>query len=158
MGQDIFLFHDTVRENLTLGKNYSSERLQCALNISYADEFVDQLPDGLDTVVGERGARLSGGQQQRLTIARAFLKDCDILLFDEATSSLDNESEKMVQKALEDLSENRTIIAVAHRLTTLQHYDRIYVMKEGVLVEEGTHRELLERGGEYAKLYQWGHS
>ena len=100
MGQDVFLFHDTIRENLTLGKNYSPEQIQTALKISYADEFVDRLPRGLETVVGERGTRLSGGQQQRLTIARAFLKDGDILLFDEATSSLDNESEKIVQKAL----------------------------------------------------------
>ena len=158
VGQDIFLFHDTIRENLTLGKNYSPEQIQTALRIAYADEFVDRLPEGLETVVGERGTRLSGGQQQRLTIARAFLKDCDILLFDEATSSLDNESEKVVQKALGDLAQNKTVLAIAHRLTSLQHYDRIYVMKEGGLVEVGSHQELLEKGGEYARLYQLGHS
>ena len=158
VGQDVFLFHDSIEENLTLGMKYSPEEIQRALNISYADEFVDQMPDGADTVVGERGARLSGGQRQRLTIARAFLKNCDILLFDEATSSLDNESEKVVQKALGDLAENKTVVAVAHRLTTLQHYDRIYVMREGALVEQGTHRQLLDKGGEYAKLYQLGHS
>ena len=158
VGQDIFLFHDTIRENLTLGKKYSAEQLQDALKISYADEFVNKLPEGLDTVVGERGARLSGGQQQRLTIARAFLEDCDILLFDEATSSLDNESEKVVQKAMSDLAENKTVVAIAHRLTSLQNYDRIYVMKAGHLIEQGTHQQLLEKGGEYTKLYQLSHS
>ena len=156
--QDVFLFHDTIRENLTLGENYSSDQIRSALGVSYADEFVDHLPQSLNTVVGERGARLSGGQQQRLTIARAFLEDCDILLFDEATSALDNESEKVVQRALGDLAKEKTVIAVAHRLTTLQKYDRIYVMKEGRLVEEGTHGQLLEKDGEYAKLYQLGHS
>ena len=101
---------------------------------------------------------MSGGQQQRLTIARAFLENCDIMLFDEATSALDNESEKVVQNALGDLARDKTVIAVAHRLTTLQNYDRIYVMKEGCLVEQGTHGQLLEKGGEYAKLYQLGYS
>ena len=154
VGQDIFLFHDTIRENLALGKEYSREQFVTALRMSYTKEFIDKLPQGLDTVVGERGARLSGGQQQRLTIARAILEDCDILLFDEATSSLDNESEKVIQKALADLAKKKTVIAIAHRLTSLKHYDRIYVMKEGQLVEEGTHGQLLQKGGEYAKLYQ----
>ena len=115
---------------------------------------MDRLPKGLDTVIGDRGAKLSGGQQQRLTIARAFLQNTDILLFDEATSALDNESEKVVQQALEAIAGNKTVIAVAHRLSTIQEYDQIFVMKEGRLVEQGTHGELIESSGEYKKLYE----
>ncbi len=154
VSQDIFLFHDTIRENLCVGKKFSEEEIQQALRVSYADEFVNKLPQGVDTIIGDRGTRLSGGQQQRLTIARAFLVSPDIFLFDEATSALDNESEKVVQKALDELSQDKTVIAVAHRLSTIQDFDRIYVLKEGELVEEGHHQELMEKNGEYRKLYE----
>lgn len=154
VSQDIFLFHDSIKSNLTIGKNFTDEQIQKALEVSYASEFVSKLPEGLETIIGDRGAKLSGGQQQRLTIARAFLQNTDILLFDEATSALDNESEKVVQQALESIAGNKTVIAVAHRLSTIQDYDRIYVMKEGSLVEEGTHHELMALNGEYKKLYE----
>jgi subfamily B ATP-binding cassette protein MsbA len=137
-----------------IGGDFTDEQIQKALDVSYASEFVDKLPLKLETVIGDRGAKLSGGQQQRLTIARAFLQNTDILLFDEATSALDNESEKVVQRALEAIAGNKTVIAVAHRLSTVQDYDRIFVLKDGKLVEEGTHAELISAAGEYKKLYE----
>ncbi|MBT7767768.1 MAG: ABC transporter ATP-binding protein, partial [Bdellovibrionales bacterium] len=121
--QDIFLFNDTVRENLTLGGSFSDQQISAALEVAYADQFVTELPDGVDTIIGDRGTRLSGGQQQRLTIARAFLQNPPILLFDEATSALDNESEKLVQQALDRLAADKTVIAVAHRLSTISSFD-----------------------------------
>ena len=154
VSQDIFLFHDTIRANLAIGGNFTEAQIRKALEVSYASEFVDRLPDGLETIIGDRGAKLSGGQQQRLTIARAFLQNTDILLFDEATSALDNESEKVVQQALEAIAGNKTVIAVAHRLSTIQDYDQIFVMKEGRLVEQGTHAELVANNSEYKKLYE----
>jgi subfamily B ATP-binding cassette protein MsbA len=154
VSQDIFLFHDTIRANLAIGKNYSDAEIQRALDVSYASEFVDKLPMKLETIIGDRGAKLSGGQQQRLTIARAFLQNTEILLFDEATSALDNESEKVVQRALEAIAGNKTVIAVAHRLSTIQDYDQIFVMKDGRLVEQGTHDHLMNLSGEYKKLYE----
>lgn len=154
VSQDIFLFNDTIRNNLCLGKDYSDEQINEALEVAYCHEFIDKLNAGLDTVVGDRGTRLSGGQQQRITIARAYLQESPVLLFDEATSALDNESEKVVQKALENIAGEKTVIAVAHRLTTIQDFDRIYVLHEGELVEKGTHEELIALGGEYQKLYE----
>lgn len=154
VSQDIFLFNDTIRENLTLGQKFTDEQIRNALEVSYAAEFVDRLPDGLDTIIGDRGSKLSGGQQQRLTIARAFLSKSEVLLFDEATSALDNESEKIVQKALEAIAGEKTVIAVAHRLSTIQDYDCIFVLNEGRLVEFGTHAELMQKAGEYNKLYE----
>ncbi|MFL5783269.1 MAG: ABC transporter ATP-binding protein [Bacteriovoracaceae bacterium] len=154
VSQDIFLFNDSVRENLTTGDVHTEEEIHHALDISYATEFVKDLPHGLETVIGDRGMRLSGGQSQRLTIARAFLKDRDVLLFDEATSALDNESEKIVQKALDRVAGHKTVIAVAHRLSTLKDFNRIVVMKDGVKVEEGNHDELIAKNGEYRKLYE----
>jgi subfamily B ATP-binding cassette protein MsbA len=153
VSQDVFLFHDTIRDNLCLGKDISDLRLKEALDVANATEFVSRLPVGLETIVGDRGARLSGGQQQRVTIARAYLQNPDVLLFDEATSALDNESEKLVQEALARLGGEKTVLAVAHRLSTIQDFDRIYVLHEGKLVEEGSHAELLAMNGEYAKLY-----
>ena len=125
-----------------------------ALEISYAWEFVKDLPNKLETQIGDRGVRLSGGQSQRLTIARAFLKNRDVLLFDEATSALDNESEKIVQKALERVAGHKTVVAVAHRLSTLKDFNRIVVMKDGVKIEEGSHPELIAKNGEYKKLFE----
>jgi subfamily B ATP-binding cassette protein MsbA len=154
VSQDIFLFHDTVEENLTLGRELTSDQVAHALQIAYAAEFIDKLPSGSKTVIGDRGTRLSGGQQQRLTIARAFLQESPIYLFDEATSALDNESEKVVQKALERLGGEKTVIAVAHRLSTIQDFDRIFVLHEGNLIEQGSHEELMQLGGEYQKLYE----
>lgn len=154
VSQDIFLFNDTVRENLTTGDKHSDEEIQHALEISYAWEFVKDLPQGLETTIGDRGLRLSGGQSQRLTIARAFLKNRDVLLFDEATSALDNESEKIVQAALERVAGHKTVIAVAHRLSTLKDFNRIVVMKDGQKIEEGSHPELMEMNGEYKKLFE----
>ena len=158
VSQDVFLFNDTIRENLRAGNDYSEAQINQALEVSYASEFIKNLPEGIETHIGDRGLKLSGGQAQRLTIARAFLRDCDILLFDEATSALDNESEKIVQKALDEVANQKTVIAVAHRLSTIQNYDKIVVMKEGRKVQEGTHAELLAVEGEYKKLYQLSQS
>lgn len=154
VSQDIFLFNDSIDENLKLGEQVEPAKIIEALRVAYADEFVDKLPKNLETIVGDRGTRLSGGQQQRITIARAFLQNSDILLFDEATSALDNESEKVVQKALEEIAGDKTVIAVAHRLSTIQDFDQIYVLHEGSLVEQGNHIELMEKKGEYFKLYE----
>lgn len=154
VSQDIFLFNDTIRENLCTGDDHTEEEIRHALEISYAWEFVKDLPGKLETSIGDRGVRLSGGQSQRITIARAFLKNRDVLLFDEATSALDNESEKIVQAALERVAGHKTVVAVAHRLSTLQDFNRIIVMKDGVKVEEGSHFELIEKNGEYRKLYE----
>jgi subfamily B ATP-binding cassette protein MsbA len=154
VSQDIFLFNDTIWENLTTGDKHTEEEIRHALEISYAWEYVKDLPDGLKTQIGDRGLRLSGGQSQRLTIARAFLKDRDVLLFDEATSALDNESEKIVQAALDRVAGHKTVIAVAHRLSTLKDFNRIVVMKDGQKIEEGSHAELMSNNGEYRKLYE----
>ena len=154
VSQDIFLFNDSVRENLTVGDAHTDEEIQHALNISYAQDFIKDLPMKLETSIGDRGLRLSGGQAQRLTIARAFLKDRAVLLFDEATSALDNESEKIVQAAMERVASHKTVIAVAHRLSTLRDYNKIVMLKEGKKMEEGTHQELMALKGEYYKLYE----
>ncbi|MFZ4713896.1 MAG: ABC transporter ATP-binding protein [Bacteriovoracaceae bacterium] len=153
VSQDIFLFHDTVNENLLTGISRNEEELTQALDVAYASGFVSELPKKRETVIGDRGTRLSGGQSQRLTIARAFLRKSPILLFDEATSALDNESEKVVQAALERLEKNHTVLAVAHRLSTIQNYDKIVVLKEGRKIEEGDHQALMNLSGEYQKLY-----
>jgi subfamily B ATP-binding cassette protein MsbA len=153
VSQDIFLFNDTVKENLTTGQDFTEAQINNALEVSYADEYIKDLPQGVLTGIGDRGLRLSGGQAQRLTIARAFLKNREVLLFDEATSALDNESEKIVQAALERVAGHKTVIAIAHRLSTLKHFDRIVVMKEGQKIEEGQHDELMRLQGEYHKLY-----
>ena len=158
VSQDIFLFNDSIKENLKVGNDFTDEQISKSLDVAYANEFVEKLPELTETIVGDRGTRLSGGQQQRITIARAFLQDTNILLFDEATSALDNESEKLVQKALDSIGGNKTVVAVAHRLSTIQNFDQIYVMHEGKLVEHGTHAELISRGEEYAKLYDLSQS
>ena len=154
MQQEVYLFSDTVAGNIGYGKpGASREEIIEAAKLAGADEFIRDLPDGYDTYVGERGARLSGGQKQRISIARVFLKNPPILILDEATSSLDNESEHYVQESLADLAEGRTTITIAHRLSTVRKAGRIIVLTEGGIAEEGTHDELIEKGGIYADLY-----
>ena len=153
--QQTILFNDTVRNNIAYGlPNCPEEKIIEAAQTAFALDFIMELPQGFDTIIGESGARLSGGQQQRISIARALLKDAPILILDEATSALDTESEREVQKALENLMQNRTTIVIAHRLSTIQNADRIVVLKDGQLVEEGTHGELLALKGEYNTLYR----
>ncbi|NIP93064.1 MAG: ABC transporter ATP-binding protein, partial [Akkermansiaceae bacterium] len=151
--QEAFLFNGTVRENLCLARRDADEaELWSALEAARAADFVRELPDGIDTNVGERGVKLSGGQRQRLSIARALLKDPPILLLDEATASVDSETERLIQEALEALMANRTAFVIAHRLSTIRNADRIYVLDQGRVVEEGTHQQLLARDGLYAEL------
>ncbi len=154
VSQDIFLFHGTVRENIAYGcPESSTEDIMIAAKNAEAHAFIQQLPQGYDTVVGERGQKLSGGQRQRLAIARALLKDPPILILDEATSAVDNETEAAIQKSLEYITANRTTVAIAHRLSTIRYADCIYVMEHGKIVEQGKHEELLAHKGIYAQLW-----
>lgn len=154
--QDNFLFSGTIRENLLMGNfNATENDIQKVVQAAHLDEFLNELPDGLETVLGERGTTLSGGQRQRVAIARAMLKDAPIIILDEATSALDNESEAIVQKALENLMENKTVFVIAHRLSTINNADRIAVINEGELAEIGTHDELMNLpNGKYRLLYE----
>ncbi|MGD9682825.1 MAG: ABC transporter ATP-binding protein [Candidatus Obscuribacterales bacterium] len=153
--QDNFLFNTTVGENIMLGNTKASqEQIIEAARAAYCHDFISDLPKGYDTMIGERGMRLSGGQQQRLAIARAILKDAPILILDEATSSLDNESEAMVQKALNNLMQDRTVIVIAHRLSTIRHADEILVLENGKIIESGNHEELVSRDQAYARLLE----
>ena len=154
MQQEVYLFSDTVAGNIEYGRpGADREEIIAAAKLAGADEFISELPDGYDTYVGERGARLSGGQKQRISIARVFLKNPPILILDEATSSLDNESERYVQESLAELAKGRTTITIAHRLSTVKNADRIVVLTEDGIAEEGSHDELLEKGGIYADMY-----
>ncbi|QNO13859.1 ABC transporter ATP-binding protein [Alkalicella caledoniensis] len=153
VSQDTYLFPTTIKENITLGRNFSMEAIIAASQKANAHNFIMELADGYDTMVGERGAKLSGGQRQRISIARAILKDAKLLLLDEATSALDTESEQMVQQALEKAMEGRTTMVIAHRLSTIKNADRILVIEGGAVVEEGTHEQLLDKEGLYSKLY-----
>jgi ATP-binding cassette, subfamily B, bacterial len=156
VAQEPLLFHRSIRENIAYGEDdVSDERIIAAAQKAYAHEFIASLPHGYDTIVGERGVKLSGGQRQRIAIARAILKDAPILILDEATSALDSESESLVQDALWKLMEGRTAIVIAHRLSTIQKMDRIIVLKDGRIVEEGPHASLIKKGGTYATL--WSH-
>jgi subfamily B ATP-binding cassette protein MsbA len=151
--QEPFLFDDTIRANIAYARpDAPMAEIEAAAEAAAAREFIETLPDGYDTSVGEAGARLSGGQRQRIAIARAFLKDAPILLLDEATSALDTESEAKVQAALERLMKGRTTLLIAHRLSTVRGADRIYVIDAGKVVEEGTHAGLTAQGGLYARL------
>lgn len=152
--QDVFLFHGTIRENIMFGKpDATEEELIRAAEIANASEFIERMPDGFDTLIGERGVKLSGGQKQRLSIARAVLKDSPILILDEATSSVDTETELLIQQALDRLIEGRTTIIIAHRLSTIRDADRIIALEGTGIVEAGTHAQLLEERGLYYKLY-----
>ena len=155
VSQDTVLFHDTVRANIAYGAPGADDpRIEEAARAAHAHAFISEMPDGYDTVVGERGVELSGGQRQRIAIARALLKDPPILVFDEATSALDTESERLIQGAIERLLEGRTVFVIAHRLSTVQRADEILVMDRGRIVERGTHASLMENEGAYRRLYE----
>ncbi len=156
VSQDVFLFHDTIFQNILMGRpGATAEEVREAARKAHALDFIQRLPKGFDTLVGDRGIKLSGGERQRISIARAFLKDSKCLILDEATSNLDNESEKIVQKALEELMENRTTLIIAHRLSTIRDADEILVLKEGRILERGTYESLLARPGEFKRLVEF---
>lgn len=153
--QDVFLFDGTIRENVIYGRLDASEaEVEEAIRAAKLDQVIEQLPDGLDTAIGERGVRLSGGQKQRLSIARIFLKNPSILILDEATSALDTQTEQYIQQSFDQLTKGRTSLIIAHRLATIQHVDRIVVVTEAGVVESGSHQELLALDGHYAALYR----
>ena len=153
--QQTILFNDTVRNNIAYGSPEKTEAdiLQAA-QAAYAYDFIQRLPEKMDTLIGEQGVRLSGGERQRISIARALLKDAPILILDEATSSLDSDSEAEVQRALENLMKGRTTFIIAHRFSTIRNVDRIIVLADGRIVEQGKHEELWQSGGEYRRIYE----
>jgi len=155
VSQDVFLFHGTVRENISYGSFGATDvEIVAAARSAEAWEFIEQLPEGLDTIVGERGQKLSGGQRQRLSIARAVLKNPPILVLDEATSAVDNETEAAIQRSMRHISQGRTMVVIAHRLSTIRHAHQIYVLDKGKVVEAGTHESLVEVDGQYAALWK----
>ena len=155
VSQDSILFNDTIKNNLLIGKpDATDEELITAAKIANAYEFINDLPEGFDTNIGDAGSKLSGGQKQRLSIARAVLKNPPIMVLDEATSALDTESERLVQNALENMMKHRTSIVIAHRLSTIQNADLIVVMQKGRIIEQGTHTELIQKNGMYKRLVE----
>ncbi len=155
VGQDSYLFYGTVKDNIAYGTfDADEDAIVEAAKAAEAHEFITNLPEGYDTMVGERGVKLSGGQRQRVAIARAILKDPDILVLDEATSDVDTETEMLIQRSLDDLTADRTTFAIAHRLSTIKDADTIVVLEDGLIVERGSHDALLENDGLYAHL--WG--
>ncbi|MFY9675186.1 MAG: ATP-binding cassette domain-containing protein, partial [Terriglobales bacterium] len=153
--QETVLFNDTLRNNIAYGQPHvSSKQVEDAARAAHAHEFISSLPEGYDTMIGERGVRLSGGERQRIAIARAILKNAPILILDEATSALDSESEALVQAALQNLMSGRTVFVIAHRLSTVRRADRIVVIEGGTLSESGTHEELIQKAGTYRRLYE----
>jgi subfamily B ATP-binding cassette protein MsbA len=155
VSQDPIVFNDSIINNITFGKKAVLQpAIEQAARIAHAHDFIMASDDGYLAIVGDRGVKLSGGQRQRLTLARAVLKDAPILILDEATSALDSESEKLVQDALRKMFTNRTVVIIAHRLSTIQHADIIFVLKDGLIIEEGQHGELMEKNGEYRKFVQ----
>jgi subfamily B ATP-binding cassette protein MsbA len=157
VSQKVVLFNDTIATNIAYGQSsISEEQIITAAKKAHAWEFIEKLPDGINTNIGDKGELLSGGQRQRIAIARAFLKDAPILIMDEATSALDNQSEKMIQEAMETLRQDRTVIIIAHRLSTIENADQIVVLEHGQVVEQGDHQALISANGLYASLYQKG--
>lgn len=156
VSQSVHLFNDTIANNIAYARDhvYTREQIEHAARLAYAMDFIDKMPQGLDTIIGENGVMLSGGQRQRIAIARALLRDCPILILDEATSALDTESERAIQAALDELQKNRTSLVIAHRLSTIENADEILVVEDGCIVERGAHRTLLDKGGVYAQLYR----
>ena len=154
VGQDTILFNDTIKNNISYGqKNIGDDEIIESLDKSYSLDFVNDMPNGINTVIGENGVLLSGGQRQRLAIARAFLKNSHILIFDEATSSLDSVSEKYIQKALDTLKKGKTTVVIAHRLSTVENANKIIVMDDGRIIETGSHHELINKKNYYYNLY-----
>ena len=155
VSQDVILFDDTIRANIAYAKHEASEKeILEACDFAAATEFINKLPKGFDTTIGENGVRISGGQKQRISIARAILKKSPIILLDEATSSLDSESEQIVQNAISNLVRNKTTLVIAHRLSTIHNADQIHVIKNGFIIDSGNHDSLIKKSSEYKSLYE----
>jgi subfamily B ATP-binding cassette protein MsbA len=153
--QEVILFNETVANNIAYGRaDYTLEQIEWAAKLANASEFIQQMPKGYETIIGERGTRLSGGQRQRLSIARAILKNPPILIFDEATSSLDSEAEHLIQEAIENLMKDRTVLIIAHRLSSVINADKIILLDEGKILDIGTHTKLIQRSDRYRHLYE----